>query len=107
MFERNMLQPHIVEEQLVERGLDGIRIEFNDHLQEWYLYFDNMSNYENFMRAVITTSVSANLEESNTQIYLKRPSEPLEFGVITHIHCFEDWNDWEHMFHSFLTEIRV
>jgi hypothetical protein len=106
MLERMVLQPHEVEGRLRNSGIN-ISVEFNDRLREWYLFFEDMEDYREFMRMTMNTSIFNEVEKSNTQIYLKHPSEPLEFGVITHIHDFEYWNDWEAMFHSLFTEMRV
>ncbi len=106
MLERTVLQPHEVEHRLRDLGVDT-SVEFNDQLREWYLFFEDMSEYKRFIRFILNTCMFNEIEESNTQIYLKEPSEPLEFGVITYIHNFDDWTDWENMFHSLFTEIRV
>jgi hypothetical protein len=103
----DLLQPHDIEQRLESAGLEGIKLQYGSSLGEWFIVFRDLELYRSFLTTIIDSPLYDVMEQSNSQVYPKERAEPLEFGVVTYIHHYDDWEDWEGFFQSLFTLIRV
>ena len=103
----NSLQPHDIEQRLESAGFEGIKLQYGTSLGEWFMVFCDLEVYRSFLTTIIDSPLYEVMEQSNSQVYTKERAEPIEFGVITYIHHYDDWEDWEVFFQSLFTLIRV